>query len=230
MQRSNDRTGIDIAKELQSEGVSLVRGGIRIDASARPVEARFETTWGRVYMLLDCSGSMAGYKIDQAKRGITDFAADAVRKKYLVGLIKFDTHTTHLSEPTHDTTRLESHMKGIRPAGSTNMAAAIRLAHTMLKALDAPRVIVIATDGQPNNANDAIREGESAKRDGIEIITIGTDDAVQAFLKKLASRTDLGTKVPAEMFAKAISSAHLLLPGPLKMVPTQKQDSTGSGG
>ena len=230
MQRRNDRTGIEIAREPASEGVSLAHGGIRIDASAKPIEARFERNWGKVYILLDCSGSMAGYKIDQAKQGVLDFAIDAIRKEYLVGLIRFDTRATHITEPTSDTTRLESHMKGITASGSTNMAEAIGLAHAMLKALDAPRVIVIATDGQPNNANDAIREGESAKRDGIEMITIGTDDAVQAFLKKLASRTDLGTKVPAEMFAKAISSAHLLLPGPLKMVPRQKQDSTGSGG
>ena len=222
MHRSHSRKGIDIARELKSEGVSMVGGGIHIDASAKPIEAHFERTWGKVYMVLDCSGSMAGCKIDQAKQGILDFAADAIRKEYLVGLVRFNTHATHLSEPTKDTACLESHMRGITASGSTNMAEAISLAHKMLKTLDGSRVIVIATDGQPDNVNDAIKEGQSAKLDGIEIITIGTDDAVQEFLKKLASRTDLGTKVSTDMFAKAISSAYLLLPSPTRIVPRKK--------
>lgn len=222
MDKGDKRKGIEIVKQPKSEGISLVGGGIRIDASGKPIGVHFEQNWGKVYMVLDCSGSMAGYKIDQAKQGVLDFTKDAIRKEYLVGLIKFNTHATHLSEPTKDVSRLEAQMKSITASGSTNMAEAIRMAHESLKNLGGSRVMVIATDGQPDNVNDSLNEGKSAKRDGIEIITIGTDDAVQEFLKKLASRSDLGTKVSADMFAKAISSAHLLLPGPTRMIPKQK--------
>lgn len=160
--------------------------------------------------------------MDQAKKGALDFARDAIRKKYLVGLIKFDTNATHLSELTKDVSHLEAQMKGIMASGTTNMAEAIRMAHECLKNLGGSRVVVIATDGQPDNVKDSLSEGKSAKRDGIEIITIGTDDAVQEFLKKLASRSDLGAKVSTDMFAKAISSAHLFLPSPTRVVPKQK--------
>jgi Mg-chelatase subunit ChlD len=222
MDKGDKQKGTDIVKQSESAGISLVGGGIRIDASGKPIEAHFEQNWGKVYMVLDCSGSMAGYKIDQAKQGVLDFAKDAVRKKYLVGLIKFDTNATHLSEPTKDVSRLEAQMKSVMASGTTNMAEAISMAHESLKNLGGSRVMVIATDGQPDNVNDSLNEGKSAKRDGIEIITIGTDDAVQEFLKKLASRSDLGAKVSTDMFAKAISSAHLLLPSPTRIVPKQK--------
>jgi Mg-chelatase subunit ChlD len=222
MDKGDKRKGIDIVKQPDSAGISLVGEGIRIDASGKSIEAHFEQNWGKVYMVLDCSGSMAGYKIDQAKQGVLDFAKDAIRKKYLVGLIKFDTNAIHLSEPTKDVNRLEAQMKGIMASGTTNMAEAIKMAHECLKNLGCSRVMVIATDGQPDNVNDSLNEGKSAKRDGIEIITIGTDDAVQEFLKKLASRSDLGTKVSKDMFAKAISSAHLFLPSPTRMMPKQK--------
>ena len=222
MDKGDKQKAIDISKQAESAGLSLVDGGIRINASGKPIEAHFEQNLGKVYMVLDCSGSMAGYKIDQAKQGVLDFAKDAMRKEYLVGLIKFSTHAAHLSEPTKDVSSLESQMRNIVASGSTNMAAAIRMAHESLRNLGGSRVMVVATDGQPDNVNDSLNEGKSAKDDGIEIITIGTDDAVQAFLKKLASRSDLGTKVPAHMFAKAISSAHLLLPSPTRIVLKEK--------
>ncbi len=222
MNKGDKGKGLDISKQAESAGLSLVGRGIRIGASDKPIAAHFEQNWGRVYMVLDCSGSMAGYKMDQAKQGVLDFARDAIRKGYLVGLIEFSTDATHLSEPAKDTSRLQSQMERITASGTTNMTEAIRMAHEKLKNLGGSRVMVIATDGQPDNVDDSLNEGTSAKGDGIEIITIGTDDAVQGFLKKLASRSDLGTKVSRDMFAKAISSAHLLLPSPKMMVPKQK--------
>jgi Mg-chelatase subunit ChlD len=219
MPQDNKRTGISITKQSKTEGVSLVGGGIRIDALGKPIETVFRENWGKVYMVLDCSASMSGYKLDQAKQGVQDFAKDAIRKEYLVGLIKFSSRATHLCEPTKEVNRLEISMKDIIATGSTNMVDAIRMARENLRTFDGSKAMVIATDGQPDNVDASLKEGLLAKRDGVEIITIGTDDAVQEFLKKLASRSDLGKKVTSQMFAKAISSAHLLLPSPKSIKP-----------
>jgi uncharacterized protein YegL len=75
-------------------------------------------------------------------------------------------------------------------------------------------VIVIATDGRPDSKRNAIKEAEKAKADNIDIITIGTDDAEQDFLKKMATRAELGNKVTREVFSQAISDASKLLPPP----------------
>jgi Mg-chelatase subunit ChlD len=167
-----------------------------------------------VYLVIDTSGSMVGDKLEQVKKGVVDFAKDAFRKEYAVGLISFNTSAKHISEPTHEISLLKDRIREMHATGSTNMAQAIKMAHDLLKKLDTTRVILIATDGIPDNANDALLEGLKAKEDKIDIITIGTDDANQEFLKRLATRADLGKKVTREVFSQAISSASNLLPPP----------------
>ena len=94
------------------------------------------------------------------------------------------------------------------------MAEAIKVARYHLDKSGSTRVIVIATDGRPDNKKAALKEAEKAKSRGIDIITIGTDDANQDFLKQMATRAELGRKVPREAFSQAISSASNLLPPP----------------
>ena len=76
MIKDGKKNGVQIRKQQPGSGVSLVGGGIRIDASAKAVETQFNVQWGTVYMLLDCSSSMTGYKLEQAKAGTIDFAKE----------------------------------------------------------------------------------------------------------------------------------------------------------
>ena len=161
---------------------SAINAGVPVNASGRRGEG-----WGSVYVLLDCSGSMSGSKLDNIIQGVIDFGGEAIKKQYLVGLIKFATHAEHLCEPTKEISRLAAEMKTIEPSGSSNMAEAIRMAGGRLKDFSGTRVMVVATDGHPDNSEDCLKEGAEAKRNGIEIITIGTGDAVEDFLKQLAS-------------------------------------------
>ncbi len=49
------------------------------------------------------------------------------------------------------------------------------------------------------------------KSSGTEILTVGTDDADETFLKQLASRSDLSVQVAPAQLASAISEASRLL-------------------
>ena len=216
MSTADQQRGVEIVRTPAVDGVSIVRGSIKIETRGQPIDLSFERQWGQVYLVVDCSGSMSGYKLEQAKEGIIDFAKDAVRREFLVGLIKFNSSATHICEPIRDIVSLERHLKIMMATGSTNMTDAIKMAHEHLKRVECSRAIVIATDGLPNNVKTSIKAGQLAKNDGIDIITIGTDDADRDFLSKLASQTELSTKVSREMFAKAISSASNLLPAPRK--------------
>ena len=98
---------------------------------------------------------------------------------------------------------------------TTHMAKAIGLAHHLLKSVSGARVMVIVTDGMPNGTGDpnaSLNAGEDAKRSGIDIIAIGTDDADKGFLKRLASRTDLGVKVESKNLEKTITDTAKMLP------------------
>lgn len=208
--------GIEIIK-TQDKRITVSQEGIEIRREGKPIS--FETpTTGLVYMVIDCSGSMIGNKLSQAKNGAINFAKDALEKGYLTGLIQFESSATHLCEPTKEISVLEKCIKNIRTGGNTNMAEAIQIANQKLQDKKGLRVIVIATDGMPDSQEAALAEAKQVKKKGIDIITIGTDDADRGFLKQLASRTDLGVKVAREQFGESITSAAKMLPqlGPVK--------------
>src|SRR5574340_1741284 len=95
--------------------------------SGKPIEFY---KFGRVvYLVIDCSGSMAEHnKIEQAKKGAIGFADVAQKKGYSVGLIQFASYAEHMVEPQNELTSLKANVERISANGSTNMAAAIRMA------------------------------------------------------------------------------------------------------
>lgn len=204
--------GIEIRKRPEDERVAISEQGIRIRHEGKPISHEGPTI-GLVYLVVDCSVSMGeGNKLSQAKRGTINFAKEARNKGYLTGLIKFESSATHLCEPLRDVSVLEKEVERINIGGSTNMADAIHIATERLKTKKGLPVIVITTDGMPDSREKALYEAERAKKVGIDIITVGTDDADKDFLRKLASRTNLGVKVSREQFGKGISSVTKMLP------------------
>ncbi len=181
---------------------------------------------------MDCSGSMEGDKLRQAKDGAMRFAKDAVAKGYSVGLIEFYGIANHLCEPTMDLSILQGHIDSLkaRKAGTfqtfmgafrrgkygTNISQAISIARDKLNERKGIKAIVLITDGQANGPGDpdaSLQIGEKAKAESIDIVTIGTDDADQSFLKKLASRAELGMKVSRDHLEDTIASSARWLTG-----------------
>lgn len=205
--------GIQISNK--NKRIAISQGGVEIYHKGTPISSEMMKA-GFVYLVVDCSGSMEeSNKLDQARKGALGFAEKANVKGYSVGLIRFDSYPVHLSEPVSRTSILGEHLKKMETGGSTYMAEGIKLAHQKLKGMKGTRVMVIVTDGMPNAPGDpkvSIKAAERAKRERIDIITIGTDDADQEFLRKLASRTELGVKVSRKQFAKALTSTAKMLP------------------
>ncbi|MCL0094323.1 VWA domain-containing protein [Dehalococcoidales bacterium] len=208
--------GVETTKHGTDNRITISQHGVEIRHEGKPISIRV-TGIGDVYLVVDCSESMAGDKLSQAKKGALDFAKDALAKGYSVGLIQFHSSAIHLCQPLGGIWVLDSYLKEIKTGGDgTHMAKAIRLAHQQLKERRVgARVMVIVTDGMPNGPYDpeaSLYAGENAKKDGIDIIAIGTDDADREFLKKLASRTELGIKVAREQFEQGIASSAKMLP------------------
>ena len=213
-----NRTGIQISHKPNEE-ITTTNGGIKIIAATKPIAANFTTNQGSVYILLDCSGSMKGKKLGQAKEGIVSFTRDAFKKEYRVGLIKFGYEAEHLCGPVNDIQIIENKTEGVSAGGSTNLTDAIKTAHIKLKDCTGLKAMVIATDGMPDNVKSSLKAADNVKADGIDIITIGTDDAKTEYLKRLASQSELSTKVTSDEFAQAITSAASLLMSPKGLQP-----------
>ncbi len=185
--------------------------GFVVRAEGQPVQT-VQGGVGYVYLVVDSSGSMDGHKLVQAKRGAIEFSRDARAKRYLTGLICFDDKARHLCDPTIDVSTFQREVQKIQTGGGTNMADAIGMAVDRLAKKVGPRIMVIVTDGMPNLPSVTLHAAQRAKRAGIDIMTIGTDDADERFLKQLASRTSLGVKVAQEHFGQGISSTAAKLP------------------
>jgi len=204
--------GIEIIKAPHKGEVVIERRGIEIKRERKPVNI-VQAEKGTVYLVIDCSGSMSGGKLQQVKEGVIKFAEDV--REYAIGLIQFHETAQHLCSPTRNISFLKKRIREIKTGTTTNMAPAISMAHDRLKGKAGRKVMVVATDGMPNGPGDpkaSLEAAEKAKRDGIEIIVIGTDDADKKFLKKLASRENLGIKVKREEFGKTIAKVAELLP------------------
>ncbi len=199
--------GIDLVRQ----NIAISKGGVEIRYQNKP--SHFGTN-SLVYLLLDCSGSMEnGQKFTKAKSGLLKFAKEAISKGYSVGLIQFGSYATHLCDPQRELTIFDRSLMAMKICGSTNMTDAIRLATQKLLNKDAAKVICIVTDGFPDDPQTTLNAAQNAKQNRIDIITIGTDDADHEFLKKLATRAELGIKVSRNQFEQTIASTAKMLPG-----------------
>lgn len=209
----NDR-GAEIMRHSPNGRIVIAQHGVVIRNTGNPVSS-MAIGEGYVYLVVDCSASMEGDKLSQAKRGASSFAKDALAKGYSTGLIRFDSWVELLCEPRRETSTLNQRLRHLKAGDLTHMAKAIYLAHDKLKGKAGDRAMVIVTDGMPNGDGDpeaSLKAGENAKKDGIDIIAIGTDDADQEFLTRLASRKDLGVRISREQLEQTIASSAKMLP------------------
>ncbi len=219
MRNLENRKDIQKVSGHKDTHVSISQKGIEIRREGKPVSSSALTRY--VYLLVDCSASMEGDKLKHAKKGALKFAKDALCKGYFTGLIKFDSSARLVCEPFKDVTNLEKKLIELKIGDTTHMAKAINLAHELLREMQGTRVIVVVTDGMPNGSGDplaSLSAGQNAKRNGINIIAIGTDDADQEFLKRLASRAELGIKVPSKQLEKTITNSVKMLPSGNKKI------------
>jgi Ca-activated chloride channel family protein len=158
---------------------------------------------------------MAVYeKLTQARQGAIRFAEDAFKKHYAVGLVAFDSDARLLVGCTVSQAAFAEGTKSLSASGSTDMLSGLTIAHKELDSHAGLRAIVVATDGYPDDAAATLAEAERIKAKGIDIIAVGTTDADAAFLRRLASRSDLAAVVENRSLEAGISSAARLLKGP----------------
>ena len=201
-----------ITKRSDDARVSVRSGGLEIRREGKPVGGEVATGKGLVYLAIDCSASMAGGKLAQAKRGAIDFFNEARAKGYHVGLVKFETYAELICEPQTELPVIRRYVEQLDRGISTDMAEGIMIAADKLRGQPGTRAIVVVTDGIPDNEEDALAAGREARNEGIDMITIGTDDADQGFLKKLASRENLSVIVTSENLGRGIASTAKMLP------------------
>ncbi len=154
-----DQSRIQITTYSKDRQISINNTGIEIKHEGKPIKGAAPGrdksgptgATGCIFLLLDCSSSMAGTKLEKAKNGALSFSRDALEKGYLLGLIKFDSHAKLIVEPCKDLSLLEVGLGTLKADGSTNMEEAIYISANFLMGLPGQKIVVVVTDGMPTS-------------------------------------------------------------------------------
>ena len=142
-----------------------------------------------IALVIDCSMSMFGQEIRDARKAAVQFL-DNIDPSAHVGLVSFGNPSAHIQmELTQDFAKLRRAIKNLNADGSTPMAEAIALTRKqVLVNSDNENVLILLTDGMPNDSSSTSREAELAKHQGIRMITIGVGNGVDSkYLKQVGS-------------------------------------------
>ncbi len=177
------------AEDVQSKKVLPIRKKVEdIDwdelESPTPVAMPMD-----IALAIDCSGSMSGGDIDDAKAASSRFL-DNIDPSSQVGLVSFGGSEIEIEmHLTQDFDQLRQAIENLRTRGTTPMTEAIALVrkHVLINSQNT-NVLILLTDGFPDEKNTTLTEAEFAKQQGIQIIAIGVGDGVGSdYLKQIAS-------------------------------------------
>ena len=153
----NDDTS-DVAGPTTGGRVPVGRGAIEIRRRARRA-ARDSAPSATVFLVIDCSGSMAGQNLERARIGSVEFAESALASGYAVGLIQFASTATMVCEPQRDLSALREAADRLEAGGFTEMGRGIAMADADLGSRGGRRAMIVVTDGLPNQTQGRCGRG-----------------------------------------------------------------------
>lgn len=195
------------------DGYFLMLASPGVDVKERQVIAK------DVIFVLDTSGSMAGKKLEQAKKAL-NFCIENLNDNDRFEILRFSTEVEPLFEKLADaneTSRAKAmaFVKGLKPLGGTAIDDALRKALGLVRARESassrPTVVIFLTDGRPTigtTDEDQIVAGVKKEGDGrtrVFCFGIGTDvnthlldkitEETRAFSQYVLPEEDLEVKV-----------------------------------
>ena len=145
-----------------------------------------------IKVVVDCSGSMNGDSINQAKLGLLRIL-DNLRETDTFNIVRFgDTARAYFPRCVFAN---KSNLNQAREAietmeadlGGTEMAEALKFAYALKDEGDRPASILLITDGEVYQHEDIIKKAKSAKH---RIFTVGVGSSVaEAFIRNIVSST-----------------------------------------
>ncbi|MGD6801836.1 vWA domain-containing protein [Rossellomorea aquimaris] len=140
-------------------------------------------------IVLDRSGSMAGYKLQLAKEAATR-SAELLREKDTLGFIAFDDRPWQIIEtkPIGDKDKAVEQINGLTAGGGTNIFPSLELAYEQLTPLELQRKhIILLTDGQSATSPDYLTTIGEGKSNNITLSTVAIGDGSdRVLLEELA--------------------------------------------
>jgi Ca-activated chloride channel homolog len=140
-------------------------------------------------IVLDRSGSMAGYKLDLAKEAAAR-SVELLREKDTLGFIAFDDRPWQIidTEVIGDKEEAAEKIRSVTEGGGTDIFPALELAFEQLEPLELKRKhIILLTDGQSATNNDYFELIDEGLKNNVTLSTVAIgSDADRVLLEQLA--------------------------------------------
>jgi len=145
-----------------------------------------------ITVVVDCSGSMQGDSIAQAREALLRIV-DALHPQYYFGLVLFgSTHKSFadqlLPANAKNLATLRQHIMTIgADMGGTELASALKAAYALKGPKKMPADVLLITDGQVSDWREIARE---AKQSGQRVFTVGVGSAVtESAVREIAGKS-----------------------------------------
>ena len=151
-----------------------------------------------ITFVLDCSGSMSGEKMDQAKKALK-FCIEHLNKEDRFNIIRFSTEANGLFEKPQEANKKNvseaiTFIQTLEPIGGTNIDEALAMALNYKKDNTRPYFIAFLTDGQPTigetNIDALLNKVKGSNPENTRIFTFGIGTGINVrLLDKLTEMT-----------------------------------------
>jgi molecular chaperone DnaK len=144
-----------------------------------------------IALLIDCSGSMSGQKIEDAKNAAIKFSESLILGQSKIGVISFGMdRAKNECNLTSDYKEIKKTVLKLVACGGNPMWDAIDIAdnQTFDYSYNSKNIIIILADGDPGDAIATLESVKRVKSKGVRIIAIGVGAGVdEVFLRKIVS-------------------------------------------
>ncbi len=152
-----------------------------------------------IVFVQDCSGSMAGEKMEQARKAL-QFCVANLNEGDRFNIIRFSTEANSLFESplkagSSNLAKANEYIKRLKPIGGTNIDEALAMALAGKKDTNRPYFIVFMTDGKPTlgetNSDALLAKVKKSNTDNTRIFTFGIGTELNThLLDKLTEMTN----------------------------------------
>lgn len=143
-----------------------------------------------IAIVMDKSGSMSGTPINDAKLAAEECINNMDTTSQKIAIVSYDDGATVDVPLTSSTAKLTSGVRDIRDGGGTNISGGIQAGIETLANASGTRAIILLTDGQDGNSEEAMNAAiDRAKQEDVVIFAVGFGDINSEYMRNIAEST-----------------------------------------
>ena len=154
------------------------------------VETNSESDKADIAIVMDCSGSMSGQPLSDAKVAAKSCVNAMNTINQEISIVQYSSVAEIASNKTNSKAVLLNSIEAIGDGGDTNISAGVLAGISTLTGATGTKAIILMSDGQDGNTQEAMDTVIlSAVEQGITIYTVGLGDTNDEYLRNIADKT-----------------------------------------